>query len=53
MKSTKKSSLSSRFEMRIDEDTKHELEFCSSQLNITKTEVVKKGIKKVKEELKK
>ena len=48
-----KSSFRTRFEFRLDEETAKDLEQCADELKITKTDVVKKGIKKVKEDLKK
>ena len=48
-----KSSTRKRFELRLDDETSKDLEYCSIKLNITKTEVVKKGIKRVKEDIKK
>lgn len=42
-----------RFEIRLDDETEILLEECSKQLNITKTDVIKKGIRLVKSEIKK
>lgn len=39
------------FRVRLDEDTKQDLEFCANQLNATKSEIVRKGIKLVKSEI--
>lgn len=45
--------LPKRFEIRLDEQTAKDLIYCSQELKITKTEVIKTGIKKVKSGLEK
>lgn len=40
-----------RFELRLDDKTNNMLKDCSERLNTTKTEVINKGIKLVKESL--
>lgn len=40
-----------RFEIRLDDEMNNILEECSERLNITRTDVVNKGIKMVKEDL--
>lgn len=40
-----------RFELRLDNDMNEMLEECSIKMNTTKTEVINKGIRMVKEEL--
>ena len=53
MESTKSSSLRKRFELRLDTQTSEDLEYCAKKLKKNKTEVVKLGIQKVKEDIKK
>lgn len=53
MDSTQKSSLRQRFELRLDNETSEDLQYCSEKLKVSKTAVVKMGIKKVKEDVKK
>lgn len=40
-----------RIDVRLNQEEYGELEYCSKELNITKTGVIKNGIKKVKEEI--
>lgn len=40
-----------RFEIRLSEETYETLEECSKKLNISKAQVIHKGIAKVKEEI--
>lgn len=42
-----------RVEIRLDQSTSDDLDFCVSKLNTTKTEVIKKGISLVKKEIEK
>lgn len=42
-----------RFEIRLDNDTNEKLEKCSSELNLTKTDVIRKGIDLVEKSIKK
>lgn len=41
-----------RFEIRLDNDTNEKLEKCSSELNLTKTDVIRKGIDLVEKSIK-
>ena len=49
----KNSELPKRVEIRLDEQTANDLMYCTKKLNTTKTEVIKKGIQKVKSEINK
>ena len=40
-----------RFELRLDDEMENMLSECSGKLNISKTEVINKGIKMVKSEI--
>ena len=40
-----------RFELRLDDEMNDMLNECSERLNTTKTEVINKGIRMVKQEL--
>ena len=42
-----------RFEIRLSDNTYNDLKECSEKLDITKAEVIHKGIAMVKEEIKK
>ena len=42
-----------RFELRLDDEMNKMLEECSEKMNTTKTEVINKGIRMVKEEIEK
>lgn len=42
-----------RIEIRLDEETKNDLNYCSEKLQTTKTNVIKQGIKKVKASIEK
>lgn len=42
-----------RLEIRLDKDTNEKLENCSNELNLTKTDVIKKGIDLVEKSIKK
>lgn len=46
-------SKSNRFEFRLDDEMSQMLEECSEKMNTTKTEVINKGIRMVKEEIEK
>ena len=39
--------------LRISEETAAELQWCAEQLNVSRTEVIERGIKKVAEDIKK
>lgn len=39
--------------LRISEETAGELQWCAEQLNVSRTEVIERGIKKVADEIKK
>ena len=45
--------LSERIYLRVDKETKKVLDECTEQLNVTRSEVVRKGIYLVKDGLKK
>lgn len=47
------SSKRNRFELRLNDEMAQILEECASELNITKTEVINKGILLVKAEIEK
>ncbi len=53
MECTSKSSYKKRFELRLDQETSEDLEYCAKKLKKNKTAVVKLGIQKVKEDIKK